>query len=212
MEGYPRKVLKYRTLLSRKRPECDTDAFTKSTDLITVRVYRVKSPTVTIQRKWLYHNWLGEKTIFCSWKAPVLFILIGTFFPLDRNIPGLKTIMKIGLNIFWAPLTTKTSRAWCHENLIKCHQFLTGNRAWSWRYLGVSPPLGVSLYAWEDPCTSWDLRVASLEFQDFSKQTVPAHWLAPAHLKSSTGEKNRLIIIWQGQTWVATQSSMGQGQ
>lgn len=45
MEGYPRKVLKYRRVLSRKRPECETDAFMKSTDFIMVRVYRVKSPS-----------------------------------------------------------------------------------------------------------------------------------------------------------------------
>lgn len=106
--------------------------------------------------------------------------------------------MKIGLNILWAPLTTETSRACCHENLIKG------------LILKLFGSESSSLYAWEDPCTYWDLRVKSLGFQDW--QTNSAHWQAPAHLKSSTGEKNRLIIIWQGQRWVATQSSMGQGQ
>lgn len=46
MEGYPRKVFKCRRVLSRKRPKCDTDACRTGTDLILVKEYLVKSPSL----------------------------------------------------------------------------------------------------------------------------------------------------------------------
>lgn len=74
MKGYPRKELKFRKVLSRKRPECGTDVFRKGTDLILLKAYPVKPPSSQSRENSCLLELAEKLKSLCSRKVSILFL------------------------------------------------------------------------------------------------------------------------------------------